>query len=193
MSKRDPSPQPPGAAVAGAGQTAEKKGDPSEIPTVLDDPALLLVALARWPSMPRSAAVMFCGDGGEVVALAAAWAGLNVVGFDPSERAIAAARRRASAARVEARVVFARADPLIATYGPYDLLVLRYPISGFGDGPGALLAATRALGPLGHCAVIEQGSLERRLCQLAARFGLSFRGHARNPQPGSVVLVFSVE
>lgn len=152
-----------------ARELAKPLAEPAEAP-------LLFALIGDRLAGVRSAAVFFSGHGCLAVALAGAWPGLRVSGFELRESAVTAARQRALAADLGDRAVFARVDPRIGAFGSHDLVVVRYPVSEAADGEGALRAAVQTSALL---AVFERPAHASHVARIALGLGLETHARAR--------------
>ena len=106
--------------------------------------------------LARGAAVadVGCGHGASTIAIAQAYPASRVVGFEPHEASVEAARKRAAAAGVLDRVSFEQATAKRLT-GTYDLIAFCDCLHDLGDPVGALRAAREHLADGGTVLVVE--------------------------------------
>ena len=98
-----------------------------------------------------------CGQGWASMAVARAFPGARVDGFDLDEGSIADARRFAAEAGVERRTRFIAADAAtIADHGPYDVVLILETLHDLSSPVEALAAARRALAPGGCVLVVDE-------------------------------------
>jgi SAM-dependent methyltransferase len=99
---------------------------------------------ARLGSGSARVADLGCGCGWSSIALASAYPGAEVDGFDSDEASVASARSNAAAAGVADRVRFHTADASTGTTGEYDLVCCFEALHDMAR-PVEALAAMRAL------------------------------------------------
>jgi SAM-dependent methyltransferase len=98
-----------------------------------------------------------CGQGWSTLALARAFRNSWVDGIDPDPGSIADARRHAADAGLDGRVRFIEADATeLATYGPYDLILILEALHDMARPADALRAMHAALAPGGTVLVVDE-------------------------------------
>ncbi len=102
-----------------------------------------------------SAADLGSGAGLASIAIAKAFPGVHVFGFEPYAPSVARARANAESAGLTARATFEVFDGLHVPGGPYHLITSNYSLHHAGDPVGLLRAARRTLAPDGAMLIVE--------------------------------------
>jgi 2-polyprenyl-3-methyl-5-hydroxy-6-metoxy-1,4-benzoquinol methylase len=132
----------------------------------INRPAFLADLVERWiPAMPdlhhRLAATPLrvadvgCGAGWSTIAMARAYPGSEIVGFDADAASIADARTNATAAAISVRFETANAID-IAPEGPFDLIVVLEALHDMSQPIAVLRALRHALAPNGTLLVADE-------------------------------------
>jgi 2-polyprenyl-3-methyl-5-hydroxy-6-metoxy-1,4-benzoquinol methylase len=120
-----------------------------------------VLARLEAAARPRIADVG-CSQGFSILAIAKAFLGAHVDGFDLGPASIADARRHAAEAGLDARVRFIEADTAeLATRGPYELILIREALHDMARPLDALRAAREALVSGGTVLVAALGTVMR--------------------------------
>ncbi|HZO60160.1 MAG TPA: class I SAM-dependent methyltransferase [Solirubrobacterales bacterium] len=115
-----------------------------------------IVARLEGPQHARVADVG-CGQGFSTVAIAKAFLGAQVDGFDIDPASIADAERHAAEAGLDGRVRFVCADAAeLATHGAYDLILILEALHDMARPLAALRAARAALAAHGAALVVDE-------------------------------------
>jgi SAM-dependent methyltransferase len=115
-----------------------------------------IVARLEGPRHARVADVG-CGQGFSTVAIAKAFLGAQVDGFDVDPASVADAERHAAEAGLDGRVRFVCADAAeIATHGAYDLILILEALHDMARPLDALRAARAALAAGGAVLVVDE-------------------------------------
>jgi ubiquinone/menaquinone biosynthesis C-methylase UbiE len=115
-----------------------------------------VVARLEGPRHPRVADVG-CGQGFSTVAIAKAFLGAQVDGFDVDPASVADAERHAAEAGLDGRVRFVCADAAeLATHGAYDLILILEALHDMARPLDALRAARAALAVGGAVLVVDE-------------------------------------
>jgi ubiquinone/menaquinone biosynthesis C-methylase UbiE len=115
-----------------------------------------VVARREGPRHPRVADVG-CGQGFSTVAIAKAFLGAQVDGFDVDPASVADAERHAAEAGLDGRVRFVCADAAeLATHGAYDLILILEALHDMARPLDALRAARAALAVGGAVLVVDE-------------------------------------
>ena len=106
---------------------------------------------------PARVADVGCGQGFASVAVARAFPGARVDGFDADPDSIADARAHARQAGVEGQVRFVEADAAeVADHGRYDLVLILEALHDMADPAGALNAARAATAAGGAVLLVDE-------------------------------------
>src|SRR5581483_1112171 len=98
-----------------------------------------------------------CGEGASSIAIASAYPGASVDGFDLDEASVAAAQAAVAARGLQGRVRFARRDATeLAGEGPYDLVCVFEALHDMARPVEALAGARAALAPGGGVLVVDE-------------------------------------
>jgi SAM-dependent methyltransferase len=115
-----------------------------------------LVARLEGAGHPR-VADLGCGQGWSALAVARAFLNAHVDGIDADPASIEDARRAAAEAGLDGRVRFVCGDAArLATFGPYDLVLILEALHDMADPAAALAAARAALAPDGALLVVDE-------------------------------------
>jgi 2-polyprenyl-3-methyl-5-hydroxy-6-metoxy-1,4-benzoquinol methylase len=115
-----------------------------------------VVARLECAQHPR-VADLGCGQGFSTIAIAKAFLGAHVDGLDLDPASIEDASTGAREAGLDGRVRFIHADATeLATYGPYDLILILEALHDMAQPVDALRAARAALAPGGALLVVDE-------------------------------------